>query len=220
MRMSASTDSSGRFGFDDLEPVDYRITARRSGYESVTQTVKPSESGEDLRLELKRGSGLSVEAKDAQMGFGLRGLFVRVQEGTQDAFSGSVTLDSEGKGEIPGIPPGTYTVTAQASGYAPVRVPNVMAPSMLLRLAFTPGGAVEFRTTEEFLKDGPKSGQLLSLSGAPLGLGLGGPNSFRLARLTQVMENLTPGRYRLSLDGGIEKTFDVTEGGVAIVTIP
>jgi protocatechuate 3,4-dioxygenase beta subunit len=220
MRMSATTDSSGRFGFDDLEPVDYRLTARRSGYESVAQTIKPSESGEDLRLELKRGSGLSVEAKDAQMGFGLRGLFVRVQDGTQDAFSGSVTLDGEGKGEIPGIPPGTYTVTAQASGYAPVRVPNVMAPLMVLRLAFTPGGAVEFRTTEEFLKDGLKSGQLVSLSGAPLGMGQGGPNSFRLARLTQRMENLTPGRYRLSLDGGIDKTFDVTEGGVAIVTIP
>ena len=220
MRMNATTDSSGRFGFDDLEPVDYRITARRSGYESVTQTVKPSESGEDLRLELKRGSGLSVEAKDAQMGFGLRGLFVRVQEGAQDTFAGNLTLDGEGKGEIPGIPPGAYTVTAQASGYAPVRVPNVMAPSMVLRLAFTPGGAIEFRTTEDFLKDGPKSGQLVSLSGAPVGMGQGGPNSFRLARLTQRMENLSPGHYRLSLDGGIEKTFDITEGGVAIVTIP
>ncbi|MBX7187089.1 MAG: carboxypeptidase-like regulatory domain-containing protein, partial [Vicinamibacteria bacterium] len=220
MRMSASTDSSGHFGFDDLEPVDYRITARRSGYEAATQTVKPSEAGEDLRLELKRGSGLAVEAKDAQMGFGLRGLFVRVQEGSQDAFVGNVTLDGDGKGEIPGIPRGSYTVTAQASGYAPVRVPNVLAPQMVLRLAFTPGGAVEFRTTEEFLKDGPKSGQLISLSGAPVGMGTGGPNSFRLARLTQRMENLSPGRYRLTLDGGIDKTFEVTEGGVAIVTIP
>lgn len=220
MRMNAATDSSGRFGFEDLEPVEYRITARRSGYESVTRTVKPSESGEDLRLELKRGSGLSVEAKDAQMGFGLRGLFARVQEGTQDVFAGNVSLDGDGKGEIPGIPAGSYTVTAQASGYAPVRVPNVMAPSMVLHLNFTPGGAVEFQTTEDFLKDGPKSGQLVSLSGAPVGMGLGGPNSFRLARLTQRMENLSPGRYRLTLEGGIEKTFDITEGGAAIVTIP
>jgi hypothetical protein len=51
-------------------------------------------------------------------------------------------------------------------------------------------------------------------------MGTGGPNSFRLARLTQRMENLSPGRYRLLLDGGIDKTFEVTEGGVAIVTIP
>ena len=220
MRMNATTDSSGHFGFDDLEPVDYRITARRSGYESVTQTVKASDTGEDLQLELKRGSGLSVEAKDAQMGFGLRGLFVRVQEGVQDVFVGNLTLDGDGKGEIPGIPAGSYSVTAQASGYAPVRIPNVMAPSTVVRLAFTPGGAVEFRTTEDFLKDGPKSGQLVSLSGAPVGTGQGGPNSFRLTRLTQRMENLSPGRYRLTLDGGIEKTFDVTEGGVALVTIP
>jgi hypothetical protein len=219
-RLAATTDSSGRFGFNDLEPIDYRVTARRSGYESATQTVKPADPGEDLRIELKRGSGLSVEAKDAQMGFGLRSLFLRVQEGTTDAFAGMVTLDGEGKGEIPGIPPGSYSVTAQASGYAPVRVSNVMAPSMVLRLAFTPGGAVEFRTTEDFLKDGPKSGQLISLNGAPVGTGSGGPGSFRLARLTQRMENLSPGRYQLTLDGGISKTFDVTEGGVSVVTIP
>ena len=130
-----------------------------------------------------------------------------------------VTLDGEGKGEIPGIPPGSYSVTAQSSGYAPVRVPNVLAPSTVVRLAFTPGGAVEFRTTEDFLKDGPKSGQLVSLSGSPMSLGQG-PNSFRLSRLTQRVENLSPGRYRLTLDGGIEKTFDVTEDGVAAVAIP
>ncbi|HQZ15547.1 MAG TPA: carboxypeptidase-like regulatory domain-containing protein [Vicinamibacteria bacterium] len=218
-RMVMNTDSSGRFSFDDLEPVDYRVTARRSGYESATQTVKPTDAGEDLRIELKRGSGLSVEAKDAQMGFGLRSLFVRVQAGQTDTFTGMVTLDGEGKGEIPGIPPGSYSVTAQSSGYAPVRVPNVLAPSTVVRLAFTPGGAVEFRTTEDFLKDGPKSGQLVSLSGSPMSLGQG-PNSFRLSRLTQRMENLSPGRYRLTLDGGIEKTFDVTEGGVAMVAIP
>jgi hypothetical protein len=220
MRMNATTDSSGRFSFDDLEPVDYRITARRSGYESVTQTVKPSEAGEDLRLELKRGSGLAIEARDAQMGFGLRGLFVRVQEGALDAFVGNVTLDGEGKGEIPGIPAGSFTVTAQPSGYAPVRVQNVLAPSTVLRLAFTPGGAVEFKTTEDFLKDGPKSGQLVSLTGGPVGMGQGGPNSFRLARLTQRMENLAPGRYRLTLEGGIEKAFEITESGSTIVDIP
>ena len=219
-RLAATTDSSGRFGFNDLEPIDYRVTARRSGYESVTQTVKPADPGEDLRIELKRGSGLSVEAKDAQMGFGLRSLFVRVQQGTIDAFAGVVSLDGEGKGEIPGIPPGSYSVTAQSSGYAPVRMPNVMAPSTVLRLDFTPGGSVEFRTTEDFLRDGPKSGELVSLSGAPVGMGQGGPDSFRIARLTQRMENMAPGRYRLTLDGGIEKTFEVTEGGVAIVTIP
>jgi hypothetical protein len=218
--MVMNTDSSGHFAFDDLEAVDFKVTARRSGYESVTKTVTPTEAGEDLRIELKRGSGLSVEAKDAQMGFGLRSLFVRVQEGTNDVFSGMVTLDSEGKGEIPGIPPGSYSVIAQASGYAPVRLPDVLAPTTVVRLAFTAGGAVEFRTTGDFLKDGPKSGQIISLTGGPVGMGQGGPNSFQLAQLTRRLENLSPGRYRLVLNGGIEKTFDVTEGGVAIVTIP
>jgi len=220
-RLARSTDTSGRFGFEDLEPVDYRLTARRSGYESVTRTVRPTEAGEDLQLPLKRGSGLALETRDAQMGFGLRSLFVRVQEGPVDSFTGTVSLDGEGKGEIPGIPAGSYAVTAQASGYAPVRIPNVMAPSTVpLRLLFTPGGAVEFRTTEEFLAAGPKSGQLISLSGPPVGMGQGGPGSFRLSRLTQRMENLSPGSYRLTLEGGIDKTFEIVEGGLAIVTIP
>jgi hypothetical protein len=219
-RLAATTDTSGRFAFNDLDTVDYRITARRSGYESVTKTIKPTDAGEDLRIELKRGSGLSLEAKDAQMGFGLRGLFVRAQQGTTDAFAGMITLDGEGKGEIPGLPPGTYTVTAQASGYAPVRVPNVMAPSTVLRLSFTPGGTVEFHTTEDFLKDGPKRGQLISLSGTVVGMGQAGPGSFSLARLTQRMENLAPGRYQLTLEAGPVKVFNITEGGVEIVTIP
>jgi hypothetical protein len=219
-RLAASTDSSGRFAFEDLEAVDYRITARRSAYEALTQTVRPAEEGEELRLALKRGSGLALEARDAQMGFGLRSVFVRVTSFTVEVFMGNVSLDGEGKGEIPGLPQGAYQVTASSQGYAPVRVPNVTAPSTALRLMFTPGGAVEFRTTEDFLAAGAKTGQLVSLTGAPVGLGQGGTDSFRLSRLTQRMENLAPGRYRLTLDGGVDKTFEITEGGVAIVTIP
>lgn len=220
MRTSVTTDSSGHFAFDDLESVDYRITARRSGYESALQTVTAKEFGEEIRLELKRGSGLSVEAKDAQMGFGLRSVFVRVQRGEVEAFAGLVSLDGEGQGEVPGIPPGSYVVTAQAPAYAPVRVANIAAPSMVLRLAFTPGGAVEFQTTEDFLKGGARSGQLVSLAGGPVGMGPSGPSSFRLSRLNQRVENLAPGQYRLTLEGGVAKTFEIVEGGRAVVAIP
>lgn len=219
-RMIMTTDSSGRFAFDDLDPVDFRLTARRTNYEAVTRTVRPTEAGEEVRFELKRGAGLALEAKDAQMGFGLRSIFVRVQEGTHDAFFGPVTLDGEGRGEIPGLPPGSYSLTAQAAGYAPIRIPNVMAPSGGLRLPFTPGGTVEFRSTEEFLADGSRTGQLISLTGLPIGFGPNGPGSFRLSRLTQRVENLAPGRYRLTLDGGVSKDFEVTEGGVTIVALP
>jgi protocatechuate 3,4-dioxygenase beta subunit len=219
-RMLMTTDSSGRFAFEDLDPVDFRLTARRSGYEAVTRTVRPSDNGEELRIELKRGSGLAIEARDAQMGFGLRSVFVRVQQGAADVFTGAVSLDGEGHGEIPGLPPGSYALTAQASGYAPVRIPNVMVPAPALKLAFTPGGSVEFRTTEEYLAGGTKSGQIISMNGTPIGFGPGGPGSFRLSRLTQRLENLTPGGYRLVLDDGTTKSFEIAEGGLAVVTIP
>ncbi|MBK5254916.1 MAG: hypothetical protein JJE39_02685, partial [Vicinamibacteria bacterium] len=92
--------------------------------------------------------------------------------------------------------------------------------STTLRLSLSPGGAVEFRTSEDFLASGPKSGQLVSLTGAPVGMGSGGPNSFRLSRLNQRVENLAPGRYRLTLEGGVDRTFEITEGGALMVTIP
>ena len=60
----------------------------------------------------------------------------------------------------------------------------------------------------------------MSLSGLPVGLGQGGPGSFRLSRLTQRIENLAPGAYRLTLEGGTVKNFEITEGGLAVVTIP
>jgi hypothetical protein len=51
-------------------------------------------------------------------------------------------------------------------------------------------------------------------------MGPSGPNSFRLLRLSQRLENLAPGRYRLTLEGGVDKTFEITEGGFTLVTIP
>lgn len=93
-------------------------------------------------------------------------------------------------------------------------------PQGSYRVTLGPGGAVEFRTAPDFLAGGPKSGQLVSLTGAPVSLGPGGPNSFRLTRLSQRLENLASGRYRLTLEGGVDKTFEITEGGTAVVTIP
>jgi hypothetical protein len=49
----------------------------------------------------------------------------------------------------------------------------------------------------------------------------GGPSgAFTLNRQIQRLDNLPPGAYRLTLEGGILKTFEITEGGLAIVAVP
>lgn len=224
--LRSDTDTSGRFQFDDLEVQAYRLTSRRSGFEFDVREVTPKEEGVDVHVELKRGEGLALEARDGLMGFALRSLFVRVQQGAQDVFMGPVSLDGEGRGEIPGLKPGSYTVTADAAEYAPVRLTNVQAPTTLLHVQLTPGGSVEFQSGEGFLAGGPKSGTLTTATGEPalLGLGFGaggGPGgAFTLNRQVQRLDNLPPGAYRLTLEGGIVKPFTVTEGGLVRVPLP
>jgi hypothetical protein len=219
---STLTDGEGRFRFEHLPPSRYQLSAALGSTASpvVEVSLYAGETREYLRLELKGAAGLAIEAREAKMGSGLRSVFARVQEGTRDVFSGLVSLDSEGRGEIPGIPPGNYTVLAQAPGYAPLRVPDVKAPSMTLHLTLTQGGTVEIRTTANFIAARPRSAQIVSVSGAPMSLEQGGPNSFALSTPIQRFENLAPGSYRLTLEGGVEKTFEIVEGGIAIVDIP
>ena len=115
----ATTDSSGRFAFEDLEPgslpgllPEVRVPG------GDTQPTAAEES--NLRVEMRRGEG----DRASRLGTGyyatpLRGLFVRAIDGAgQTAFAGSVSLDSDGRGEVPSLKPGAYELRAESSGYS------------------------------------------------------------------------------------------------------
>ncbi len=148
----ATTDSSGRFAFEDLEPGSYRVSFQKPAYQVETRELTAAEES-DLRVEMRRGEGIALEARDGIFATPLRGLFVRVVDGSgQAAFAGSVSLDSEGRGEVPSLKPGVYEVRAESSGYAPVVLPGVAVPSRTLDprahprgLARDPGGAPDAR---------------------------------------------------------------------------
>jgi serine/threonine protein kinase/tetratricopeptide (TPR) repeat protein len=58
--------------------------------------ASPSRISSDVRVEMRRGEGIALEARDGIFATPLRGLFVRaIDGGGQDAFAGSVSLDSE-----------------------------------------------------------------------------------------------------------------------------
>src|SRR6185436_4369309 len=93
MRGSA-TDSNGRFAIEDLEPKAYTLTARRAGFQYEKRQFTAAEAGSDeLVIELQRGEGIGVQARDGIFGVPLRGLQARVLDASHTpVFTGNVEL--------------------------------------------------------------------------------------------------------------------------------
>ena len=161
----ATTDSSGRFAFEDLEPKRYRVSFQKPAYQVETRELAAAEES-DLRVEMRRGEGIALEARDGIFAMPLRGLFVRALDATgQAAFAGSVSLDSEGRGEVPSLKPGVYELRAESSGYAPVRLTGVAVPSQTITLVLTPGGSLEIRVGPQTLALPQATARLLGADG-------------------------------------------------------
>jgi protocatechuate 3,4-dioxygenase beta subunit len=216
----ATTDGNGRFELEGLEDGPQRLTVVRRSYETDTRQVTPSEG--ELRIELRRGEGVALLGRDATFGTPLRGLMVRVQDAAgATAFSGPVTLDSEGRGEIAALRPGRYSLRANSSGYALAVLPAFTVPGPAVLLALTPGGRLELRCGPETLARPGASARLLGADGQPYPLSIfAGESAWPLTRPLSQVDNLAPGRYTLVLDGGATKPVVVTEGQTTVVELP
>ena len=217
----ASTDSSGRFAFEDMEPKRYRVTFQKPAYQVETKELTAAEES-DLRVELKRGEGIAIEAKDGIFATPLRGLFVRVADGSGTAvFTGSVSLDSDGRGEVPSLRPGTYEVRAESSGYAPISLPGVAVPSRTLSLLLTPGGSLEIQAGPATLALPQAAGRLTGTDGRPYMWSAFTPDGkIRLNGPVRRLENVAPGRYTFEVEGGERRDLTISEGGRAVVALP
>ena len=217
----ASTDSSGRFAFEDMEPKRYRVTFQKPAFQVETKELTAAEES-DLRVELKRGEGIAIEAKDGIFATPLRGLFVRVADGSGTAvFTGSVSLDSDGRGEVPSLRPGTYEVRAESSGYAPISLPGVAVPSRTLSLLLTPGGSLEIQAGPTTLALPQAAGRLIGADGRPYMWSAFTPDGkIRLSGPVRRLENVAPGRYTFEVEGGERRDVTVSEGGRAVVALP
>jgi 5-hydroxyisourate hydrolase-like protein (transthyretin family) len=216
----AATDSTGRFAFEDVEPRRYRVTFQKAAYQVETRELTAAEES-DERVELRRGEGMAIEAKDGIYGTPLRGLFVRVTEGSgTPVFAGTVTLDSDGRGEVPSLKPGAYEVRAESSGYAPVSLPNVPVPSRTLALLLTPGGSLEIQAGPQTLALPEATGRLLALGRPYMWNAFTTDGKIRLAGPVRRLENVAPGSYTFEVEGGVRRDVTVTEGGRAVVSLP
>jgi hypothetical protein len=217
----ASTDSSGRFAFEDLEPKPYRVSFQKPAYQVETRELQAAEES-DVRVELRRGEGVALEAKDGLFGTPLRGLFVRVVDGSgKPAFAGSVSLDSDGRGEVPSLKPGVYDLRAESSGYAPVRLPSVSVPAGTVPLVLTPGGSLEIQAGPQTLALPDPAARLYGADGRLyLWNAFTDDGKIRLGGPVRRFENVAPGRYVLQVDGGVRRDVDVREGQPAVVALP
>jgi protocatechuate 3,4-dioxygenase beta subunit len=218
----AATDSSGRFVFEDLEPKRYRVSFQKPAYQVETRELTASEES-DLRVEMRRGEGIALEARDGIFATPLRGLLLRAVDGSGHAsFAGSVSLDSEGRGEVPSLKPGVYEVRAESSGYAPVSLPGVAVPSSRpLTLALTPGGSLEIRVGEQTLALPQPTARLLAADGRVyMWSAFTSDGKIRLSSPGRRFENVAPGRYVLEVEGGARREVQVSEGMPSTVSLP
>jgi hypothetical protein len=216
-----SSDSSGRFAFEDVEPRTFQLTFQKPAYETETREVNAAADAE-IRVVMQRGEGLGLVARDGMFGTPLRGLMVRVVDGSGLAvFTGSVPLDSQGRGEVPSVKPGSYELRVSSSGYAPLVRPGIVVPSSELAFALTPGGTLEIQVGPETQALPEPKATLYGPAGRPYlpsifstdgAIPLGGP--------VRRLEHVTAGRYVLAVEGGSRQEVEIREGGTAVVTLP
>jgi 5-hydroxyisourate hydrolase-like protein (transthyretin family) len=209
---SAKTDSQGRYSIDSLDAGDVQVTARRDGYRQKTLAATVADSPIDLSFALAKGGGLPVHATDGLAGTPLSSLWaLAFSDSGAIAFSGVVPLDGQGNGEVASLAPGSYALHLFSSGYAPRTFASASVPSTSpVEVAMTPGGRVEVHAAAA------STARLVDASGATYV-----PSTSRLdGRLTiapplSVWDHVTPGSYRLIVDGpegNTEHSLTVREG--------
>ncbi|MBZ5637248.1 MAG: carboxypeptidase regulatory-like domain-containing protein [Acidobacteriia bacterium] len=224
-RLPATTDSNGRFSFSSLDEGAYTLSTSRPDFELDRRDVTASEpAAGDLVIALKRGAGLGIGVRDGLSGVPLRGVMVRVlgAGGSQVLGSTSISLDSDGQGEIPSLPPGGYSVLAAASGYALVRIDGVAVPSSAVMLTLTPGGDVEIHAGPDTVASGTPACTIATAAGQPALLSIrSSEGAFTMSAPTVELRNVPPGSYVLSVPAvPASVKFTVSEGTKTVVELP
>ncbi len=216
----ATTDDAGRFQFDGLETGTLTVTVSRKSYVVETRTVT-ADAPEDLVIELARGDGLDVTGRDGLLGTPLSMLWVKVYDGTgAQVLEAFPPLDSAGRGEIPSLKPGAYTIVAAGgSGYAPLAYSGVPVPGPALAVALTPGGTLDVDVAPEKLKAGPLACVVTGPRGRLAFRMWGNRGDLQLYQSSVHLTFFPPVSGALSCAGSAAVPFVVTEGGTTRIVL-
>jgi hypothetical protein len=140
---ATTTDPSGDFTIDSLEPGEKTFTFSRSGYISQQKTVTVA-AGKDSRLDVQLSNGMKATGLVVTDGG------AAVPDATVRAMSASDMnggreghTDTNGAFTIEGLAPGHYTFTAAKAGFAPGSLRDVdIATSGPVRVILKSGGVI------------------------------------------------------------------------------
>jgi 5-hydroxyisourate hydrolase-like protein (transthyretin family) len=214
----ATTDSNGTYSIDDVDPGNYQVSAKKTGYTMKTQTLSVATDAAQLDFTLQPGNGVQIRVVDGLTGLSLKAVnaLAFAANGTV-ASQGSVSLDATGTGEIPSLTAGRYSIYFFSDGYASRTLAAVDVPAPLVTIVMTPGGRVDVRTAVAV------TGRIVDASGAPYLLG-----AFNLTGRVSpqppitTWQHVAPGSYNLMVQtGGGEKAypFNVLEGQVTTLVV-
>jgi protocatechuate 3,4-dioxygenase beta subunit len=197
--IEARTDARGHFQLDGVGSGLYSLSATAHGFGSARKgNVRP---GATVNLIARPGGWLAGQVSDPQ-GRPLKGALVRAEVEPQ-LWGGSAveTTDAEGRFELPGLDPGSYTVVARHADFAPGVVSGVAVDAegrADLTIPLAVGAAVTGRLVDS--EERPLAGRVAAqeLAGQPLPRSLvellrtdtGPDGRFRI-------ERVPPGSYAL-----------------------
>lgn len=219
----AQSDSSGNFRVESVDPGSWTVNTRLGGYQADKRTIQVAGDGSDsLVVELARGDGIGIQARDGLYGIPLRSVTVRAADGSGSvAFAGSVSLDGDGVGEIPGLKPGSYSLLVSSSGYAARSAGSVAAPSSGVLLSLTPGGTLEVHVGSQTLGRVGTRARLVGSDGQPVPRSAFQPEGwFGVSAPVVRVANVASGPATLVVETGFSKSVTIPEGGTAIVELP
>ncbi|UCF66447.1 MAG: carboxypeptidase regulatory-like domain-containing protein, partial [Acidobacteriota bacterium] len=202
-RDSETTDSQGRFVFEDLEPGKVTLAAVAPGYQKAERSEIEVPEGEDVEgIELPLDAGAfivgQVRLSDGRPAAGAR---VReLREGQERFGLDSVTADGDGFYRLDGITPGTVNIEAKHQDVLrTVREIEARAGANELDLVFE--GGIDVSGIVVSTAGAPVAGAWVQL--APAGRPWGGPETTADARGAFRIAGVRDGDYvvRASADG-------------------
>jgi hypothetical protein len=113
---TTTSDSAGAYSFAGVPVGTYGVTSSAPNFASGTDSVVVTAGNSPAAtFNLNATSGISGAVTDAASGLPIPGAAVDYEGATG---SGATSTDANGKYTLSGVPPGIYTVTVSATGYA------------------------------------------------------------------------------------------------------
>ncbi|MGH9398802.1 MAG: carboxypeptidase regulatory-like domain-containing protein [Thermoanaerobaculia bacterium] len=218
-RRTGTTDAEGSYSIEGFDAGSVTVIVRKDGYQWKSSTVAVVSEPVELSFALARTAGLPVRALDGLTGLPLRSIWVfAYAENGLAAFTGGVSLDLEGRGEIPSLGPGRYTLQLLAPGhpYAVRHIPTLLVPGPPLTVAFRPGGVLEIRSSEAL------AARLMDANAAAFAVASRAGRPLTIQPPLHRIDRLEPGAYVLVVKGPAgEKSIpvNVAEGKTTTVDL-